>query len=225
MTNREDLGKSDDMFRQYQSHVATALRLLQCSRGPRDAQRDFNLWVETTADWLKGGAPDTGIAAQWIGLSVTNLWNDVYRCDPEFGRNTDWDQPVSAADWKEFHESVRKRVEWLGKFGDQLRRSQSAEGKSASPITIGSKVFVVHGHNEAAKDSVARFLAKLKLDPAILHEQANAGRTIPCLRRAWKGFRFSGCASFPAPGVYSVPAFCARVVACAVGREPVSPGV
>ena len=40
------------------------------------------------------------------------------------------------------------------------------------------KVFVVHGHDEAARESVARFLEKLGFEPIILHEQANQGRTI-----------------------------------------------
>ena len=40
------------------------------------------------------------------------------------------------------------------------------------------KVFVVHGHDEAVLQAVARFLEKLKLEPVILHEQANQGRTI-----------------------------------------------
>ena len=40
------------------------------------------------------------------------------------------------------------------------------------------KVFVVHGHNDALKTSVARLLSKLQLEPVILHEQPNRGRTI-----------------------------------------------
>jgi predicted nucleotide-binding protein len=40
------------------------------------------------------------------------------------------------------------------------------------------KVFVVHGHDEAAKEATARFLEKLDLEPIILHEQASGGRTI-----------------------------------------------
>lgn len=40
------------------------------------------------------------------------------------------------------------------------------------------RVFVVHGHDEGARESVARFLEKLGLEPVILHEQANRGRTI-----------------------------------------------
>jgi predicted nucleotide-binding protein len=40
------------------------------------------------------------------------------------------------------------------------------------------KVFVVHGHDEGAREAVARFLMQLGFDPIILHEQANQGRTV-----------------------------------------------
>ena len=40
------------------------------------------------------------------------------------------------------------------------------------------RVFVIHGHDEAARQAVARFLENLKLQPIILHEQSNRGRTI-----------------------------------------------
>jgi hypothetical protein len=41
-----------------------------------------------------------------------------------------------------------------------------------------NRVFLVHGHDDAARESVARFLEKLKMTPIILHEQANAGNTV-----------------------------------------------
>jgi predicted nucleotide-binding protein len=41
-----------------------------------------------------------------------------------------------------------------------------------------NEIFIVHGHDESAKLSVARFLERLKLTPIILHEQASGGRTI-----------------------------------------------
>ena len=41
-----------------------------------------------------------------------------------------------------------------------------------------NEVFVVHGTDEGAKDAVARFLTKLGLEPVVLHEQPNQGRTI-----------------------------------------------
>lgn len=40
------------------------------------------------------------------------------------------------------------------------------------------KIFVVHGHDEHAKEMVARFLEKNDFDAIILHEKASAGKTI-----------------------------------------------
>jgi len=41
-----------------------------------------------------------------------------------------------------------------------------------------NKVFVVHGHNNEIKQTVARVVEKLGLEPVILHEQPNMGMTI-----------------------------------------------
>ena len=41
-----------------------------------------------------------------------------------------------------------------------------------------SRAFVVHGRHNGAKESVARFLGNLGVQPIILHEQASLGRTI-----------------------------------------------
>ncbi len=45
-------------------------------------------------------------------------------------------------------------------------------------VSLTSKIFVVHGHDEAMKQSVARTLEKLGLKPIILHEQPDTGKTI-----------------------------------------------
>jgi predicted nucleotide-binding protein len=57
---------------------------------------------------------------------------------------------------------------------------------ASSPVAVGNvphmattrEIFVVHGHDGEAKETVARFLEKLELDPIILHEQPNQGRTL-----------------------------------------------
>ena len=54
---------------------------------------------------------------------------------------------------------------------DQLEK-QIAQKKNSRDL------FVVHGRNEACRETVARFLEKLNLKPIILHEQPNKGRTI-----------------------------------------------
>jgi len=58
---------------------------------------------------------------------------------------------------------------------DQLQTTPQA-GKAETDIN--NNVFIVHGHNNEIKVNVARTLEKLGLNPIILHEQANAGKTI-----------------------------------------------
>lgn len=50
--------------------------------------------------------------------------------------------------------------------------------KKERKLVETNKVFIVHGHNEAVKEKVARFIEHLKLEPIILHEQTDQGRTI-----------------------------------------------
>ncbi len=85
--------------------------------------------------------------------------------------------------WKEFRdrqlghlEGLALRVESVGLVEtksqiDPMQRICASKSNSR-------KVFLVHGHNKEAKESVARFLERIGLEPIILHEQANEGRTI-----------------------------------------------
>ena len=50
--------------------------------------------------------------------------------------------------------------------------------KLNQPSPKNNKVFIVHGHDDALKNEVARFIERLKLEPIILHEQPNSGDTI-----------------------------------------------
>ncbi|MDE0089612.1 MAG: nucleotide-binding protein [Candidatus Poribacteria bacterium] len=43
---------------------------------------------------------------------------------------------------------------------------------------FGDKVFIVHGHDEAAKHKIARFIADLDLTETILDEQPSKGQTM-----------------------------------------------
>ncbi|MCH7772051.1 MAG: nucleotide-binding protein, partial [Bacteroidetes bacterium] len=60
-------------------------------------------------------------------------------------------------------------------LGEEVDVSTSSVS-SSSPKT--NKVFIVHGHNQGLKEAVARFIEKFDLEPIILHEKANEGRTI-----------------------------------------------
>jgi predicted nucleotide-binding protein len=55
---------------------------------------------------------------------------------------------------------------------------QTKASSRFTPDPNSRKVFVVHGHDERHKQTVARFLTQLKLEPIILHEQPDQGRTL-----------------------------------------------
>lgn len=50
--------------------------------------------------------------------------------------------------------------------------------KTVLKPAFSRKVFIVHGHDDGARESVARFLERIGLEAIILHEQANQGRTV-----------------------------------------------
>jgi predicted nucleotide-binding protein len=52
------------------------------------------------------------------------------------------------------------------------------EKLAAHPRIRSNRVFITHGHNEAVRESVARFVEGLSLKPIILQEQPNRGMTI-----------------------------------------------
>ena len=89
-----------------------------------------------------------------------------------------------------FRSDILARSEYFNNItGEILKECQSlnqeatpkpealAPNKPKAPMDK-SKVFIVHGHDGEAKQAVARFIEKLGLEAIILHEQANAGKTI-----------------------------------------------
>lgn len=85
---------------------------------------------------------------------------------------------------KEFREDVDYYLRKLASVRERLEIIEespktSHNSPSTSIIHNDSKnIFIVHGHDEEAKEAVARFIQKLDLNPIILNEQPNAGKTI-----------------------------------------------
>lgn len=66
-------------------------------------------------------------------------------------------------------ESIKERIDLIPLAPSALNLS---EGEKKVSFDMG-KVFIVHGHDDAAKTSVARFIEQLDLEPIILHEQSS----------------------------------------------------
>ncbi len=71
-------------------------------------------------------------------------------------------------------ESIRSRVGIIEESPILLHQSPIPSTKRA----ISKNVFIVHGHDEEAKEAVARCIHKLDLNPIILNERPNTGKTI-----------------------------------------------
>ena len=89
-----------------------------------------------------------------------------------------------------FRSDILARSEYFNNItGEILKECQSllqqATPKPEAPTVTKpkvpmdkSKVFIVHGHDNAAKEAVARFVENLGFEAIILHEQASSGKTI-----------------------------------------------
>ncbi|HEY1774008.1 MAG TPA: nucleotide-binding protein [Gammaproteobacteria bacterium] len=73
----------------------------------------------------------------------------------------------------------------LGEFEFNVEPTQETRPAKEEAKTLdkgnrdkSKRVFVVHGHDVAAREGVARFIQKLGLEPIILHEQPDGGKTI-----------------------------------------------
>ena len=85
---------------------------------------------------------------------------------------------VSDKEWytKEIKEALGKLDSFVQRIGFRLKedKKNSIHPRSFDP----RKVFIVHGHNESVKQSVARTLESIGLTPIILAEQPDKGRTV-----------------------------------------------
>lgn len=73
---------------------------------------------------------------------------------------------------------LEMRLKIREKISSSKMRIPSGPIKPVELTPMSTRIFIVHGHDEAMKQYVARTLTQLKLEPVILHEQPNKGRTI-----------------------------------------------
>ncbi|MCY3553121.1 MAG: nucleotide-binding protein [Candidatus Poribacteria bacterium] len=61
---------------------------------------------------------------------------------------------------------------------EELKKLNNKQVSDSSARSFGNKIFIVHGHDEAAKHKIARFIENLDLTATILDEQPSKGQTI-----------------------------------------------
>ena len=78
---------------------------------------------------------------------------------------------------KEYQECMAACINSLKGIHERLELYD--EPSNTPQSTFGNEVFIVHGHDDEAKVTVARFVENLGIEATILHERANRGQTIP----------------------------------------------
>lgn len=79
--------------------------------------------------------------------------------------------------------TIRRKIDKLENIIERLsiipcEKQEESNAPLKNDASVSNKIFIVHGHDSAIKEATARTLTKLGLEPIILHEQADGGRTI-----------------------------------------------
>lgn len=100
-----------------------------------------------------------------------------------------WTAPFDAspAYWDSvFREFLRDQLvclrSYIGELETELEffqpTSESNQSEAIAKNPISRKVFIVHGHDQALKTDVERFIHQIGLEPVVLHRQPDKGQTI-----------------------------------------------
>jgi predicted nucleotide-binding protein len=139
-------------------------RVIQSGDQLKAAEGDYRTWSEYNAALLEKLFTDDRAKHEYTWWGVATF------------RERAFHEKV-----QEFRDDVETKIRRLASVIDRLELAEEPEqlvaGRQPVPID-GSKVFVVHGHDNALKEAVARFLEKLGLGAVILHEQPNRGKTL-----------------------------------------------
>lgn len=139
-----------------------------------NAERDFDKWSDYNREMLRRMFDNDEYATEYnsafpmVGLSYGE------RSLNEKVQN----QLKYVVHKLDFLESLAGRLDLIDEVeGIGSEAGAVTQGRTRTP-TITNDVFVVHGHDEEMKSIVARFLDKCRLNPIILSEQSDQGRTI-----------------------------------------------
>ena len=79
---------------------------------------------------------------------------------------------------RSFRSEIEDRWDDEGPVANHSKRTPEAVARTKAEEALSKDIFIVHGHDEEAKQTVARFVGQLGLEAIILHERPNLGRTL-----------------------------------------------
>ena len=143
-----------------------------------DSMRDFHNWSEYNEKLL---------LRLFDNSSMVGEYNRPY---DNYGSEESWNTYNMVPNIDTYRRDITTKIKRLEGIRDQLKlydepskapqRISGNQESSDTPLpTFGNEVFIVHGHDDEAKVTVARFVENLGIEATILHERANRGQTIP----------------------------------------------
>jgi Predicted nucleotide-binding protein containing TIR-like domain len=109
-------------------------------------------------------------------LSVSLGWARGGAPDLSFRRYLEEGKQRSIALLKQAIAALNERAEELKNWSLAIEEKET--DKEPLRHELPRRVFIVHGHDEASRETVARFLEKIDFEVVILHEQPNKGRAL-----------------------------------------------
>lgn len=152
-------------------HIKKGKKLLevQVTNGAelKDARANLRKWHDYAKEMLKQMFNnDTMANSINRGGRVISIYSNVVERIADY--RSDFEKDITSL------ESVEERLPLIPEPASPMPTKRATSKQK----TTSKKIFVVHGRDVTAKLEVARFLEKVGLEPVILHEQANEGKTI-----------------------------------------------
>jgi hypothetical protein len=137
----------------------------------RDVEHHEQEWMNLTLNILTHGF---GESANKIKQFHQAKWAGEHHVNMDEGEiQQNFNERIEA-----FAATLRSSLAELELMGAGAEQVPPA-GRGVLTVKSDSRdIFLVHGRDDAMKESVARFLEKLDLHTVILHEQPNMGRTV-----------------------------------------------
>jgi hypothetical protein len=135
-------------------------------------QTDFNYGGEDTAEWLTWKTRTRNVVRRFMA-------DDSPACRLVAEAMEVRTRGYELKDFERAKSALLKSLE-IGLSAledDSYGELRGPKSEGGSPV-LSNKVFVVHGHDQALKTDVERFLHEIGLEPIVLHRQPDQGRTV-----------------------------------------------
>jgi predicted nucleotide-binding protein len=148
----------------------------QLQRGEDLAKKGADISANESTGWMR-------TTSQWLEKAFgkdSQLSGAMYDAGPHVVTRRSSPAERAASRHRYHLDRLDRLRECIQALEDEIEVAPPAEGeqRSGDDPSKMKRVFVVHGHDDALRETVCRFLEQLGLEPIVLMERPNGGRTI-----------------------------------------------